>query len=331
MGRPFSTTRIAARRLALALVVILTAAAMANAAEKSKRSGKADKKLPPPPAAEKKSDGQPVEAAIRATADAFVKAFDAGDAKAVAALWTPEGSVVDDDGQVIKGRKAIKDRYAAMFKKYPGARIEVAVKSVEVASPDTAIEDGLARVITKEGTPPVASRYTAVHVLKDGKWLMAGVRESDIALPSSYGRLRDLGWLVGDWEADANGTRVHTSIRWMADRSFLERRYTVVRDGITSSTGLQIIGWDPQAEQVRSWSFDSTGGHGTALWMPTPDGWRIESTGMMADGAPTSSQESLIRVAGEDDVVGWRSTGRRVGGTQLPDTREVVLKRVSGR
>ena len=120
------------------------------------------------------------EKAIRATAEAFTQAFNHGDAKAVAALWTETGSLADDRGRVFKGRKAIEDEYAAFFQAQPGAKMEVAVQSIELSAPNEPYEDGLARVVTKNGPERTASRYTAVHVLLDGKWLMAGVRETGI-------------------------------------------------------------------------------------------------------------------------------------------------------
>lgn len=279
-------------------------------------------------AAEKAGGEKSPEAAIRATADAFVKAFNRGDAKAVAALWTANGSLADERGEIFKGRKAIEDQYAAFFKAYPGAKMEVTIKSIEFPTETTAIEDGTAQVTSERAGPPAVGRYTAVHVREDGKWLMASVRESSLALPSNFSQLQDLGWMIGDWEAKRNGTTVQTSLRWIANKSFIQRDYTVREEGVVSSSGTQIIGWDPRAGQVRSWSFDSAGGYGTGLWSPAPEGWRIESTGMLPDGTATSSQDLLIRVAGEDNVLGWRSFDRRAGDATLPDTREVVLDRV---
>jgi uncharacterized protein (TIGR02246 family) len=277
---------------------------------------------------EKTSDDKSNEAAIRAAADAFVKAFDRGDAKAVAALWLDNGSLIDDQGRSYKGRSAIEDAYTAFFTQNPGVRIKVAVQSVEFPVPTMAVEDGIASVVTDQGDSTTASRYTAFHVLQDGKWLMVSVRESNIEIPSNYGRLKQLESLVGDWETKSDGTTVHTSIRWIANRSFLQREYSVQQDGLATSSGVQIIGWDPQANRIRSWSFDSSGGSGTGVWTPTPEGWRIESNGVLANGAPASSQEFLILAPGEADVLGWRSTDRKVGAVELPDTREVVLERL---
>ena len=108
------------------------------------------------------------EAAIRASAAAFVKAFNARDAKAIANMWIPDGTVADDEGRLIKGRHAIEDEYAALFKAHPTARMEVSVKSVEFPTAAMAIEDGISQVLTRDSAPPSAARYTAVHVL-DGR------------------------------------------------------------------------------------------------------------------------------------------------------------------
>lgn len=279
-------------------------------------------------AADKSDSGKSPEAAIRATADAFVQAFNRGDAKALASHWTAHGSLTDEQGRTFKGRKAIEEQYAALFKQHPGARIEISVTSVEVLTDTTAVEDGIAQVTSKQAGPAVAGRYTAVHVLEGGKWLMATVRESSIPLASAFGRLEDLAWLIGNWKTKGEGVAVHNSFRWIANKSFIQRDHEVRHDGVVTDSGTQIIGFDPQAGTIRSWSFDSSGGHGTSLWSPSPDGWLIESTGTLADGTPTSSRELLIRIAGEDHLFGWRSFDRRAGQTALADLREVVLDRV---
>ena len=162
-------------------------------------------------------------------------------------------------------------------------------------------------------------------------WQMATVREVNIAIQSNYPRLEQFDWLVGKWEAKSKEVTIRTECRWIANKSFLQRDYVVRQNGLTTSAGIQIIGWDPQAGQVRSWSFDSSGGYGTGAWTPTQQGWRIASAGVLADGTRTSSQDVLICVPGERNVLGWRSTDRKVGTMALPDTDEVVLERLAER
>ncbi len=267
------------------------------------------------------------EAEVRATAIAFVKAFNQGDAKAVAALWIPQGSAAEADGTIYKGRAAIEQQYAALFKQHSDARISVAIKSIEFPTPTTAIEDGISQVDAQHAGPAQVARYTAVHVKVDAKWLLASVRETNVELPSSFAKIESLGWLVGTWTAQHDGTKVRTTVRWIANNSFLERQYTVSTDGIVTSSGRQIIGWDPKIGKIRSWSFDATGGYGSGVWTATPEGWQIEQSGVLADGTPTSSRDTWVRIPGEDNVLGWRSVARFAGETRLPDMPEVVLDR----
>src|SRR5262245_33125348 len=94
-----------------------------------------------PAAGESKKDSQTAEKDIRQTAEEFTAAFNHGDARAVAALWTPDGEYVDEGGNVTKGREAIAKAYAAFFKEHPKAQMGVSIHSIRFLSPDAAIED----------------------------------------------------------------------------------------------------------------------------------------------------------------------------------------------
>ena len=50
--------------------------------------------------------GSDDERAIRETIDAFAKAFQQGDAKAISGLFNEDGEAVDADGNAIQGRRA---------------------------------------------------------------------------------------------------------------------------------------------------------------------------------------------------------------------------------
>ena len=100
------TPRLILSRLVMAVVAaVALPVAMAASAEA---------KAPPVP-----SKASSAESEIRATAVAFVEAFNRGDARAVAALWTAAGTAADDSGRIYKGRAAIEAQYAALFKELP--------------------------------------------------------------------------------------------------------------------------------------------------------------------------------------------------------------------
>src|SRR5262249_16961809 len=73
------------------------------------------------PAANRSAD----ESAIRANIDLFVKAYNAGDAKAVAALFTPDGQIENKDGDITEGREAIAQTFAGLFSDSPKKKLEV--------------------------------------------------------------------------------------------------------------------------------------------------------------------------------------------------------------
>jgi hypothetical protein len=48
-------------------------------------------------------------------AEEFIAAFNRGDAKALATLWTEDGRYVDPNGVEVKGREALEKMYEALF------------------------------------------------------------------------------------------------------------------------------------------------------------------------------------------------------------------------
>src|SRR5208283_5282611 len=84
--------------------------------------------------------------AIGALVEAFTKAFNAGDAAAVAATFTAGALVIDEEGERALGRAAIRDQFAASFKNTPGSRIALQVDSQRFLGLETALEEGRATI-----------------------------------------------------------------------------------------------------------------------------------------------------------------------------------------
>lgn len=263
--------------------------------------------------------------AIRAGAQAFVAAFNKQDAKAIAALWAAHGEYVDDSGRKYSGREAIEDGYARFFADNPKAQIRLVIDSLKLLSDDAAIEDGRAFVEPAPPGAPGISKYLVVHVKVDGKWRMSTVRDTWIETPSGYANVADLEWLIGTWTAEEHGAKTVSVCRWVANKSFVERTYTVTQADGTKTSGVQLVGWNPQEGRVQSWNFSSDGGHAVGLWSPHTGGWTAEIRGMTGDGTPTTSVNTLTRL--DDNAYVWQSLQRTLGGQQLPDTDEVVIKR----
>ncbi len=263
--------------------------------------------------------------AIRAGSEAFVAAFNAKDAKAVAALWIEDGEYTDDSGRSFVGREAIEKGYAAFFADNTSATIRIEIDSLRSLGSSNAIEDGRSLVEFTPGGSQVLSTYTAVHVKVDGKWLMASVRDFRVATSSAQDSVSDLEFLIGTWVAEEFGNRSESVCRWVAEKSFVERTYTTTfRDG-TQTSGVQIIGWNPEAGHLQSWDFSPGGGHAVGVLTPVEDGWRSEVRGYGSDGTPTTSVNLLKRL--DENAYVWQSLQRTAGDVALPDTGEVILKR----
>ena len=85
------------------------------------------------------------EKAIRAVGDAFTRAFDAGDAKAVAALYTEDAELIDENGDGSRADRRSRSFYASIFQEGPGATIEISIDSLRFLGPDVAKEEGQTR------------------------------------------------------------------------------------------------------------------------------------------------------------------------------------------
>ena len=88
------------------------------------------------------------EAAIRQSDEAYVTAYNKQDAKALAAMWSPEAVYVDPEtGKKAVGRAEIEKEFAETFTAAKDAKLEIDVKAIKFLSPNVAVESGTARTI----------------------------------------------------------------------------------------------------------------------------------------------------------------------------------------
>ncbi len=312
----------------LAMLLVATAATgfAAGAQEPAKAPAAKAAAKPAGKAAVKPAAKVDDEAEIRALLDAFTKAFDAGDAEAAAATYSETAIVVDEAGERVEGRAAIRDRYAETFADNPGQTIAIRVDALRLLGPETAIEVGEATLVPPEGGgAPEVSRFTAVYVKHDGRWLQSAVRDETADVLSPGERLKELEWLVGDWVNESQDAVVHTQCDWAPGGHFLDREFSVKVAGEAVLSGTQRIGWDPLTKRFKTWIFDSEGGHGEGFWTRDGDRWLIKVEGVGSDGLPTSATNIVTRLG--KDRMGWQSVDRTVGGAAVPEIVEFVVVR----
>jgi uncharacterized protein (TIGR02246 family) len=304
----------------LACSLLMVSHSVNSQTEKNKRTT-TDKEKEEKPKGKHADD----EAAIRANVAAFVRAYNVGDAKAIAALFMKDAFIMDKEGNTSEGRKAIKETFAALFKEAPQRRLEVAIESLRFIGTDMAVEIGTTKETRARGEPPEEDAYTVMHVKRDGKWLMAVVREAEGKPPTSHEMLRPLAWLIGEWVDDGGSVVVNSSCRWSEDKHFLLQEFRMQIEGKEAMKVSQRIGWDPVAKRIRSWVFDSEGGFVENVWTQTTEGWIIKATGVRPDGTSASATNYLIPT-GRDGYV-WRSKDRVAGDEVLSPVEVKVVRK----
>lgn len=264
--------------------------------------------------------------AIEKTIASYVKAFNSGDAVALADHWTENGEQISPDGESIKGRENLRRQFSQYFQESKGAKLELTETSVEMMSPNVAVETGIANVLTP-GEEPVTTEYRAVHIKTSAGWRVDQVTETEPvrSAPSHYEHLKELEWTIGTWNDSDENSTVQTTCRWTTNRNFISRSFKVMVDDKIDFEGTQVIGWDPAAQTIRSWMFDSDGGFAVGRWSNSGGTWTVKTLSVLADGRRASSTNIYERV--DEKTVRYRSIGRQVGEDLLPSIGPITVVR----
>lgn len=271
----------------------------------------------------------PEEQEILNGAEAFEKAYNSHDAKAVAALFADKAEIVDEDGQTVKGRNAIEKYFGENFKAKPQAKIDIQVGTVRMLTNAIAVEEGTVQTTPAPGEAVETSTYLAVNFKMGGKWYVASVKDYDVpassADMSAHDHLKELAWLVGDWVDESSHATVKSHIDWDESKNFLIQKFQLHVHGGVAMSGTMRIGWDAVSKQFRSWVFDSEGGFVEGVWTRDGDEWIVKSHGSTPQGAAASG--TAVYKAVDRDTIAWRSYDRTIGGEKTPDVDEIIIKR----
>jgi uncharacterized protein (TIGR02246 family) len=259
---------------------------------------------------------QNTEQTIRETVAVFADAFNKGDMAAFSELWASDAEYINEAGTATHGREAI----ATLFKRYldahKGARISLKVTSIRPLSENVALQDGTSALHESSGTVD-EGRYTAIWVKTDGKWRLRSARDlpsasSDVAAGSP---LKELKWLVGNWEAEKGALKL--SVRQTLNQAFLAVDYKA-KAGDGEMTVMQLVGFDPLTNQIKSWTFDSLGGYSEGLWRRDGNTWTAEVAGVLPNGETGTAINSIRYV--DDNTFIFQVRDRVIGGQPIPNS-----------
>jgi len=256
----------------------------------------------------------------------YQQAYDRGDAKALASFYAEDVDYIDQDGAEVKGRGEMEKLFMENFRANPGAKITITVEELKSLTPDVQMNRGVATVTAANGTTE-STRYAAVVVKKGDRWQICQLTQAAGPAPSAYSQLEPLQWLIGNWEnKDANQT-IETKVAWAGDNNFLVRTFKLRGAEAGETDGWEIVGWDPDRHQVRSWIFDSNGGFGESSWAYDGGRWLIRASNVLPDGSRSTAENVLTKV--DDNKFTWESQNRTLDGESQPSVPKIIVNRTT--
>lgn len=125
------------------------------------------------------------EEALQTIVGGLTKAWDAGDAKAMAELFAPDADFTIVTGQYIKGREAIEHGHDQIFKTfYKDTTLNLSVRSVRFLSDTVAAVHLEASIIKKGAASPMIRTVPLLILVKDkGHWQIAVFQNTDVHMP----------------------------------------------------------------------------------------------------------------------------------------------------
>ena len=128
--------------------------------------------------------------------------------------------------------------------------------------------------------------------------------------------------------SEAAELSVHSKYSWARGGNFITRNVTVKHAGETTLEGWQIIGWDPNEERIRSWTFDGEGRFAEGWWTREGDRWLLRETGITPDGSRTGAENTISKIG--SGRFAWESNNRTLDGEPQPGIGPIEINPVKG-
>ena len=273
----------------------------------------------PPARGDEESDRAADRAAVRARTQEFLKALAKGDAGEVAGFWTATGEYARGGDLTIRGRANIEKAYAEHLKKKRPGTVTVENESVRFLSDDTGVLEGLFVVKRPNPAQTTRSQFSALFVRSGGKWYFGLLRESPEATS-----LQELAWLVGSWKYSSDGAETRMVVEWAEGKKYPLCRTTSKQGGETT-TATQILAVHPATGTIQSWTFESDGSLGEAVWSRNDKGWKAKVTSFTADGDKVTATTILTPI--DENTFTFQSTERTVDGEKAADVGPIKVTR----
>lgn len=274
------------------------------------------------PSARAAGDHAEAEAAIRQAGKDYVAALARGDAKALADFWTKAGTFTDVTGRAVKVHDLLSSSALGKDERPQASVIDSTVRFV---TDDVAIEEGDCETEASGGAP-AKGHFEAIWVKDSGRWKLDSLHESRAAPATNHiEELASLDIFGGQWSGEAEKSAIRIGAKWDANKKFLRRDLSIT-SGKASLAGVQIIGWDPASQGIKSWTFLDDGSYSEGIWSREGNVWMVLTTRALPDGT-TSAATQVYKFPDKNTMV-WKSIRGSVDG-QATDDFEITLKRAA--
>ncbi|WP_047816891.1 nuclear transport factor 2 family protein [Rhodopirellula islandica] len=216
------------------------------------------------------------------------------------------------------------DQIRAAVETEPTLKLSATVEEVEQTETNQATVRGTT-TLTSDQAPEETSSFEITLSKRSADWVITTIIEratDEASSVDSANPIEALGWLVGTWNEDSeNG--LQSKIDFLPGRRFIRRTFQVGSE--TEPVGYEMIGYDPQSNRVKSWTYFADGSFGNGYWAGEEDHWRMEMTQTLADGGQATAT-CIVRPIDRDTMT-VRIISRVLNGEPLPNGEAVTLKR----
>lgn len=258
----------------------------------------------------------------------FTEAINQYRGDALPTFWTEDATLINPvTGETYKGKQQIGDYLKKRNQEIQQRQLNFTFTPNKIDFPTSqqAVVEGVLEVKDK-GQLIQRTVRKLVLVEQNGQWFIKEVREIEAApAPPVFSRLKDLEWLIGDWKDTDQDVTITFSTKWGQFKNFIIQQFKMENYGSEAMEGLQIIGWDPIENKIRSWVYDSDGGFGGGTWNKTDRGWQVTLNYILSDGSRGSATNIYSDIT--DRSYRYSSTNRSVNGEPLDNIQPVIVKK----
>ncbi|MEZ6086483.1 MAG: hypothetical protein R3C05_00300 [Pirellulaceae bacterium] len=273
------------------------------------------------------TETQAAEDEIRTQLGRYVAAFNERKFDPLADLLAPDFVYRDDsEGVQLDGAASLVTRLKQTVDNEPTLRLWAEIDGIAFQNPSSATARGTT-LLKAEDASDEASQFVVSLSKSDSGWKLRSIIEetSDAASQTTaIEAIESLGWLVGTWRDDS-AEKIVSKIEYLPGRRFLRR--TFMESSADAELGMEIIGYDPVLNRVRSWTYFSDGSFGTGYWRGAVDHWSLTMVQTLSDGR-IATGKYLIEPKSEDTMI-VKLMSREVAGEMLPSGSTVTMTRLT--